>query len=82
MMQTKLTYNGNTKKEEVEDFVESEILTVNNYLLVFLAAYNEANVVEKNGDNKKIIHSFPLNELTQEAAAQWVKKLRTYVLFQ
>jgi hypothetical protein len=82
MMQTKLTYNGNTKKEEVEDFVESEILTVNNYLLVFLAIYNEANVVEKNGDNKKIIHSFPLNELTHEAAAQWIKKLRTYVLFQ
>ena len=63
-------------------FVESEMIRVDNYHLVFFPTYKEANVVESNEGGKKIINSFTMNELTHELAVQWVNKLKTYVLFQ
>jgi hypothetical protein len=63
-------------------YVESEMLRVDNYHLIFFPTYKEANVVETNDSGKKIVNTFPLNELTHELAVQWVNKLKTYVLFQ
>jgi hypothetical protein len=63
-------------------YIESEVLTSGNYHLIFFPSYQEANVVEKNDNSKKIINTFALNELTHELAVQWVNKLKTYVLFQ
>ena|SRR5277367_737648 len=63
-------------------YIESETIKIDNYHLIFLPAYKEANVVESNDGDKKIINTFALDELTHELAVQWVNKLKTYVLFQ
>lgn len=62
---------------------ESESLQVGNYFLHFFPEFKEASVVERLENGKfKLINSIKLNELTHELAVQWVKKLKTYVLFQ
>jgi hypothetical protein len=61
--------------------VESELITIDNYNLVFFPAYKEANVVEAT-DGHKIVRTFPMDELTHELANQWIGKLKTYVIFQ
>jgi hypothetical protein len=64
-------------------FAETENLRIGNYWLVFLPAYKEASVVEQvDGIKHKRINSIPMDELTHELAVQWVKKLKTYVIFQ
>ena len=80
--QTRLTYNSPLNKEDVFKFVVSETLQVKNYYLIFWVEECQAKVIEDNGGEKKIIHSFSLNELTHELAVQWVNKLKTYVIFQ
>ena len=68
---------------ELSGIAESESLRVGNYYLNFFPQNREGNVVETNKDgNHRIIHTFSMNELTHELAVQWVKKLKTYVVFQ
>ena len=62
--------------------VESESLRVGNYYLHFFPTYKEATVVETRDEQHRIIHKLTMDELTQERAEHWVKKLKTYVLFQ
>jgi hypothetical protein len=65
--------------------VESETITIGNYYLCFLFSYQEACVLESNGNSssdRKILSSFKMEELTHELAIYWSKKLKTYVLFQ
>jgi hypothetical protein len=64
-----------------DGYTESETLTIGNYHLVFFPAYHEANVVENN-DDRRIVKTFPLDELTHESATHWLDKLKKYVLFQ
>lgn len=64
-------------------YTELETLTVGNYHLIFMTAYKEASVVERlAGTSHKRINSIPMDELTPELAKHWIKKLKTYVLFQ
>lgn len=64
--------------------VESETIMSKNYFLIFFPTYQEASVVEKGEgyNNKRIVKTFALKELTHELAVQWVNKLKTYTIFQ
>lgn len=62
--------------------VESETLRVGNYYLNFFPMYKEATVVEVRNEQHRIVHKFAMDELTHEQATHWIKKLKTYVLFQ
>lgn len=64
-----------------DEYLESESIQVDNYLLVFFPPHKEASVVERT-EKHKIIHIFSMDELTHEDALRWVKKLKTYVIFQ
>jgi hypothetical protein len=61
--------------------VESETLRSGNFYLNFFPAYKTASIVSTNDDDKKVLKSFEMNELTHEQAVQWVNKLKTYVVF-
>jgi hypothetical protein len=62
--------------------VESETIRAGNFYMVFFPAYKTASIASTDDDDKKIMKSFEMNELTHEQAVQWVNKLKTYVLFQ
>lgn len=62
--------------------VESETLRNGNFYMVFFPTYKTASIASTNDDNKKVMKSFEMNELTHEQAVQWVNKLKTYVIFQ
>lgn len=61
--------------------VETETIRSGNFYMVFIPAYKTASIASTNEDDKKLMRSFELNELTHEQAVQWVKKLKTYVVF-
>jgi hypothetical protein len=50
--------------------------------MIFFPAYKTASIASTGDDDKKVMKSFEMNELTHEQAVQWVNKLKTYVLFQ
>src|SRR5579864_5656436 len=62
--------------------VETETIRTKNFYMVFIPAYKTASIASTNEDDKKIMRSFDLNELTHELAVQWANKLKTYVVFQ
>ena len=62
--------------------VESEAIRSGNFYLTYFPAYKTASIVSTEEADKKIFKSFEMNELTHEQAMQWVKKLKTYVIFQ
>lgn len=62
--------------------VESETLRKGNFYVIFFPVYKTASIVSTNDEDKKVMKSFEMNELTHEQAVQWVNKLKTYVLFQ
>ena len=63
--------------------VETEIVTIGNFFLIFIPSHNEANIVSvDSGKDHKIVNRFSLSELTHESVLQWSVKLKTYVIFQ
>lgn len=65
-----------------DSVVESETLRSGNYYLTFFPAYKTASIVETKDVNKRVLRTLEMDELTHEQACHWVKKLKTYVLFQ
>ncbi len=64
------------------NIVESETLRSGNYYLTFFPTYKTASIVETRDLNKRVLRTLEMDELTHEQACYWVKKLKTYVLFQ
>lgn len=62
--------------------VESETIRSGNFYLHYFPTYKTASVVSTRDENFNKMKSFDMNELTHEQAVQWVKKLKTYVIFQ
>lgn len=62
--------------------VITETLRSGNFYLIFFPVYKTASIVSTSDDDKKIIHSFDMDEFNEEQAAHWAKKLKTYVVFQ
>ena len=62
--------------------IESETLRSGNFYMIYMPVYKTASIVSTEDHDKKIINSFDMNELTHEQAVQWVKKLKTYSIFQ
>jgi hypothetical protein len=65
-----------------DGYIETETLKVGNYYFIYFANYKSASVVEKNENTHRALSKIELTELTADIANEWVKKLKTYVLFQ
>lgn len=61
--------------------VETESIRSGNFYMVFIPAFKTASIASTSEDDKNVMKSFDMNELTHEQAVQWVKKLKTYVIF-
>ncbi|NJO18702.1 MAG: hypothetical protein HC877_24140 [Thioploca sp.] len=65
--------------------VETETLRSGNFYIIFFPAYKSASIVsteDTEDTDKKILKSFEMEEFTAKDAEYWIKKLKTYVLFQ
>lgn len=62
--------------------IETETLRSGNFYIIFFPAYKSASIVSTEDTDKKILKSFEMEEFTAKDAEYWIKKLKTYVLFQ
>lgn len=71
-----LVSNGDTSH------IINEKIMIGNYSCTFYPQAKEMQICVQKSGWWSPIKRLRLNELTHEAAAQWVNKLKTYVLFQ
>ena len=62
--------------------VESEMITSGNMHFIFYPTFKEANVVNTEEDEWKLIHRLDLEELTPELAKYWQNRLKNFLIFQ
>ena len=65
-----------------DNIVESETLRSGNFYLHYFPSYKTASIVYTRDEDKNVMKSFEMVELSHEQALYWVNKLKTYVLFQ